>query len=108
MDPHLIYTISRSIKDNKIHWIKASNDSEWVHFGVNKQIAIDIIDNHFSNELLYVVFTRRKSVQTAKIDIEKMISALFGFQNFSIWDAEFKKIAQFNSIGTVRIGLVKD
>jgi hypothetical protein len=110
MDSHLIYTASDSMK-NKVNWIKVTPDSEWFYFGINDEIKkkslVNAIDNHFAEDTLYVAFTRKESFQTSKRDIAKTIDNLLGFQDFFIWDTDFKKVMEFNKIGTLRCGQLK-
>jgi hypothetical protein len=46
-------------------------------------------------------------MQVSKSSIEQVIDGLLGFQNFLIWDANFKKVMEFNKIGTLRYGQLK-
>ena len=84
-NPHLIYTTGHSIK-NKISWIRLSDDSEWIYFGdpdhINRGLVISTIKNHFNNRILYIVTTRKKSVQTTTDSIETIIDDLLMVDNF--------------------------
>jgi ABC-type uncharacterized transport system involved in gliding motility auxiliary subunit len=106
-DSHLIYNASDKIK-YKVTWNKVTRDSEWVYFGstdkINKELVINAINNHFADDILYVVFTRNESTRTTIENIKNAIDGFLGVQNFLIWDTDFKKAIEFNKIGTLRCG----
>ncbi|QEC76398.1 hypothetical protein [Mucilaginibacter ginsenosidivorax] len=106
-DPHLIYAVADS-KKNKITWTKYTADSEWLYLGefanINRNLVIDAINAHFSEETLYVVTTRNGSRPVTKYTIEEDILSLLFIHNFTIWDAAFIQVIEFNKIGTMRCG----
>lgn len=107
MDSHLIYSASDAIR-NKITWVRVTPDTEWIYFGsdgdIDKQLVINTIYGHFRGNIVYIAFNRKESLQLLKQNIEKEISRLLGLENFLIWDDDFKKVIEFNRIGTMRCG----
>ena len=74
----------------------------------NTMLVINTINSHFTDEILYIALTRKKSTVTARKKIKQAIDNLAGFDNFLIWDAYFKKAIEFNRIGTLGCGELKN
>lgn len=103
MHPHLIYSASSSMK-NRANW------SEWVYCGVGNDTKGDLIDKtineYFHDSMLYFVSTRNGSSEVNKQDIVAKIKKELEQNALFLWDANFKKVIEFNEIGVMRNGLV--
>ncbi|MBK7292048.1 MAG: hypothetical protein KBF82_13320 [Chitinophagaceae bacterium] len=106
MESKLIYIASEKLK-GKIKWPKVS-DGEWIYFGAGNEIKNDIviekINSHFSEQLLYVSWTRQDSFQTNRKEVFENIKHILGVQDFVIWNSSFSKAIEFNKIGVLRCG----
>ena len=81
---------------------------EWVYFGtkgeVIKEIVMENIKTHFSDDNLYVVRQRNNSFQTSKDNSLEAITDLLGVEDFSLWNQPLDRVIQFNRIGVLRRG----
>ena len=106
MDSRLIYSATQEIT-RKIFWPKGT-DTQWVYFGtkgeVIKEIVMENIKTHFSDDNLYVVRQRNNSFQTSKDNSLEAITDLLGVEDFSLWNQPLDRVIQFNRIGVLRRG----
>ncbi|MDI3321178.1 hypothetical protein [Pinibacter soli] len=106
MDSRLIYEANKKAI-GKVDWVRQA-DSEWVYCGVKEDFKNELIAsefNEFFNEgSFYFSKTRKDSFECAKPDLMKHVEELIGVSGFCIWDKEFKKVIEFNAIGTFRKG----
>jgi len=93
----------------KIIW---PNDQHlgWTYFGAGNEVkydfVIELINKHFSDEMLYVCWTRQKSFTVEKQNILSEIKSLIGNENFIVWDTLFSKAIEFNKIGVLKCGTI--
>lgn len=107
MDSRLIYIATERMK-HKISWTRPTVDSEWTYFGrgseVNRNIVNESIKNHFTENALYVCYTRPQSFEADKSNIMNLVKGLLGKEDFFVWDTKFTKVIEFNKIGVMRKG----
>ena len=103
MDSHLLYSVSS-------HMRGMANWNEWVYCGVGDDIKEDVIDKaikeYFRDSTIYFVSTRKKSSEVNQKDILERIKKELVQDELFLWDADFKKVMEFNKIGVMRNGLV--
>jgi len=109
LESRSIYKVSHSI--NKINWLNPTiENGAWIYIGTGDEIRRELIftsiNEHFTNSVLYVSWTRNGSKEVSKADIERSIDDILGVYDFSIWDINFKKVIEFNKSGVMRIGEV--
>lgn len=110
MESRLIYIVSHNI--SKIEWLNPTfENGAWIYIGNDEEMRKDLIfksiNDHFTDNVLYVAWTRNGSREVSKANIELGIEDILGRFNFSIWDTKFKKVIQFNKNGVMRLGEVK-
>jgi len=109
VESSLIYAASDKLK-YKVNWLAVTSESEWSYFGsgnhVNKPLVLKNIIDYFPESSLFIAINRKDSIQVDKADIEKALDKILGFKNFLIWDKQFKRVIEFNDIGTMRQGHV--
>ena len=95
MDSRLIYATSKALT-HKIIWNKKTIDSEWIFIGDQNQVKNNIVEEninkHFQENNFYVSFTRTNSFEAEKQNIIEKILGLLRFENFVIWDIQFKRL----------------
>lgn len=95
---------------SKAIWDKFG-ESEWIHFGTGSEIDIKmvttIIDQFFADNTLYLVTTRKDSLEINKNEIQESFLSLLGYKDFLIWDTQFLNVIEFNKIGICRQGHTK-
>jgi hypothetical protein len=103
MESHLIYIASSRMK-GVAHW------NEWIYCGVGDDIKEDVINKaineYFHDSILYFVSDRKESSEMNKQNILKRIKKELGQDELFLWDVNFKKVIEFNKIGTMRSGLI--
>ena len=108
MDSKLLHIVSERMK-SKIIWPKDEHLG-WTYIGAGNEVKYDLvlelINKHFSDELLYVCCTRQKSFAVEKRNILNDAKTLIGNANFIIWDISFSKAIEFNNIGVLKCGSV--
>ncbi|PWU04296.1 MAG: hypothetical protein C5B52_01680 [Bacteroidetes bacterium] len=108
MDSRLIYARSKYFISS-VQWHR-HGDSEWLYCGDGKDVKLGFInsqiEHHFSEDFLYVSWTRTESFMTSKEFVMEIVSKIWGEHNkFSIWDRDFKKVIEFDCyIGILRLG----
>ena len=87
-------------------------DNEWIYFGdgkgVNENIVIEAIISHFKDDSLFLVSTRQDSFKINQKDKERIIGEVQKFTNLFIWDKNFKRVIEFNYIGVMRCGEIRN
>lgn len=111
MDSRLIYIVSRH-SISKIEWLNPTKENgAWIFVGdgdeVKKSFVFKCISEHFTDNILYVSWTRNGSIETSKENIESAIKDILGKADFFIWDIQFKRVIEFNESGVMRLGEVK-
>jgi hypothetical protein len=106
MDSRLIYEANKKAID-KVEWIK-QQDSEWAYCGVKEDFKYELVEaalnNFFENDGFYFSITRKDSFECLKPEMMRHVDELIGVKGFCIWDGDFKKVIEFNNIGTFRKG----
>ncbi len=107
MESRIIYENAK-VYSQKVRWDKPKNsaESEWVYIGIkdNMESITTIIQDFFITNQLYIVFARNASFETDKEFVFEKIEPLIGRVNFSVWDASFQNVIEFNIIGVYRTG----
>jgi hypothetical protein len=109
MDSRLIYEANKKAI-GKVDWIEQT-DSEWAYCGVKDDFKYESVDAElnifFDDDAFYISITRKDSFECRKPELMKHIDEFIGVKGFCIWDREFKKVVEFNNIGTFRKGVFK-
>jgi hypothetical protein len=112
MDSRLIFETDKTFK-NKIEWVKSSKstESEWVYLNflqnLNKPIFFDLITEYLESDILYIVHSRRDSLEIKKENIISEIQPYLGNSDFNIWNKDFNKLIEFNKIDIYRKGIIQ-
>lgn len=56
------------------------------------------------SDKLYLAWKRMNSMETNQKEILKLTENVLGLDDFFPWDADFKKVIEFNKIGVFRCG----
>jgi hypothetical protein len=98
MDSRLIFETDKTFK-NKIEWVKSSKstESEWVY----------LITEYLESDILYIVHSRRDSLEIKKENIISEIQPYLGNSDFNIWNKDFNKLIEFNKINIYRKGIIQ-
>lgn|GEM_PF-1040981 len=106
MDSRLIYEANKKAIA-KVDWIKHAG-SEWAYCGVKDDFRYELIESElssfFNQNVFYFSTTRKDSFACMKQDLIRRIEEMIGVKQFCIWSEEFKKVMEFNTIGTFRKG----
>ena len=110
MEPRLIYKVAHSI--TKIEWLNTTvENGAWVFIGdgpeLKKEFIFKSIEEFFSDNTLYVSWTRTGSKAVLKNNIELELKGILGENDFSIWDSKFEKVVEFKSTGVMRFGMAE-
>lgn len=107
LESRIIYENAK-VYSQKVSWEKPKDsiESEWVYIGIkdNMESITTIIQDFFITNQLYVAFTRNASFELDTEFIFEKIQPLAGRVNFSVWDASFQNVIEFNIIGVYRTG----
>jgi hypothetical protein len=113
MESRLIYESSKTYL-HKINWIRPieSPESEWIHFinngEINKNLVLLSIEEHLNDSKIYVVKTRKNSLEINKEAFNFHIILSLGKIDFIIWNASFNRAIEFNTIGVMRKGIIEE
>ena len=103
MESHQLYSASSHMK-NRANWC------EWIYCGIGDDIKDDIIykavNAYFPDSKIYFVSTRKESSQVNKQNVLERIKKGLGEYELFLWDANFKRVIEFNKIGVMRYGLI--
>ncbi|MDH7460151.1 hypothetical protein QEG73_02635 [Chitinophagaceae bacterium 26-R-25] len=106
MDSRLIYEANKK-GISKVDWIK-QDGSEWAYCGLKDDFRYELIESEFNEFFNQDVFcfstTRKGSFECARPELMKYVQEMIGVNAFVIWDKDFKKVIEFNTIGTFRKG----
>lgn len=106
MESRLIYK-SNTTYLNKVTWDFVNKGSEWYFIGnenINEEKIIEIINQTFLDNSLFIVLGRDDSHEIQKSEIIKKVVATLKYRDFSVWDNKFHKVIQFNKNGICRVG----
>jgi hypothetical protein len=110
MDSRLLYSATETLK-NKLTWIPI-NGEEWLHFGTDLREPFSVIkgyiDKHLGLQDVYIVTNRTESRKLNDKEIENVINEIAGKENFLLWDIDLTKAIDFNKIGILRQGILKN
>lgn len=111
MDSRLIYTATRRLLD-EIEW-DSLEGFEWIHFGTEQEVNVDlvntVIQRHFKGEdTLLCVLGRNDSQEVNYENVHAVVSPLLGKVNFFLWNKYMKKVMEFNKVGILRQGTIKE
>ncbi|MFP5437367.1 MAG: hypothetical protein ACLGH8_06270 [Bacteroidia bacterium] len=110
MESRLIYE-SNKIYSYKVIWNIFQNESEWNFIGnenITEEKIRNIIEQHFSEDDLYLVLDRNDSQEISKTETPKKIIEICRDTNFTIWNKKFQQIIEFNKNGIFRVGTRPD
>jgi len=106
MESRLIYEANKKAI-GKVDWVPQTG-SEWAYCGVKDDFRYEYIESEFNEffdqDVFYFATTRKDSFESAKPDLMKHVEEMIGVSGFCIWDEDFKKVIEFNTIGTFRKG----
>lgn len=111
MDSRLIFKLSDRIYENDIDWLNRTHENgAWIYIvdgnTLMKEFIFDKLNNHFTDNTLYIALSRNDSRVISKKEIESSIEDILGKYDFRIWDTEFKKVAEFKSTNCImRLGI---
>ena len=104
MESNIIYSASSHMKA-KVNW------NVWIFCDVGSDIKKDVIvkaiNEHFGNEKLVFVNTRKNSSELSKEYILERIENELEKHEIFIWDIYFNKVVELNKIGVLRNGIVQ-
>lgn len=108
MDSRLIFVVTCKLH-HKIKWLNPTiENGAWVYVGnaleTRKEFIFKCVNGHFTDDELYISWTRAGSCKVPKESIEAAVDDILGIYDFSIWDTKFKRVIEFNKIGIMRLG----
>jgi hypothetical protein len=111
MDAKLIYTATHYLL-SKIEW-DSLDDNEWIHFGTEKELKADLVNTliqrHFVGEdTMLCVLGRHDSQEVNPKHLQEVVNPLLGKVNFYLWNKRMKKVMEFNTVGILRQGFIKE
>ena len=93
----------------KIKWPEDENLG-WTYYGAEDKVKLDIVmetlNRHFSDDSLYVCWTRQNCFEVSKENILSEVNNILGYEDFRIWNKSFTRAIQFNKIGVLKCGEV--
>jgi hypothetical protein len=98
---------------NKVQWDKTGIDpkSEYFTYDLNNEKSMldlnKVIEQFFISDVIHVSTVRKESFSTQKTELLEKIINLFGKEDFSIWNENFKKVIEFRKMGVYRKGIIK-
>jgi hypothetical protein len=111
VDYRIIY-IKSNTGLGRVAWIKVGQDSEWLHFitdnGLDRELVITTINDHFRTASIYFISGRKDSIEISLADFENEIERFINSKGRLIWDANFEKAIEFNEIGVMRYGQLRN
>jgi hypothetical protein len=111
MDSRLIYTATHRLLD-KIEW-NSMEGYEWIHFGTGQEVKEDLVNTliqrHFEGEdTMFCVLGRNDSQEANPKHLQEVVNPLLGKVNFYLWNKSMKKVMEFNKVGILRQGIIKE
>src|SRR5690606_37418393 len=111
MDSRLIFVVTDRLR-SKMEWLNPTiENGSWVYIGndseTRKEFIFKCINEHFTDNELYVSWTRNGSRKVSKETIEFAVDDILGKYDFSIWDTKFKRVIEFSKNDVMRLGEVE-
>jgi hypothetical protein len=114
LDSRLIFKLSSHIYESDIDWLNRTYENgAWIYIvdgdELMKEFIFKKINDHFTDETLYIVLSRNDSRIISKKETESGIEDILGKRDFQIWDTEFKKVAEFKYTNCImRLGIKRE
>ena len=90
----------------------SEGDVKWFYCGVNQDFKAEIVNqslnSFFSEEEVYLCISSNKSSLVQKSNISNEISKILHKKELGIMNKSFTKIMEFTSIGTFKMGIIRD
>ncbi|MBV4357614.1 hypothetical protein [Pinibacter aurantiacus] len=106
MESRLIYEANKK-SIGKVEWIEHAG-GEWAYCGVKEDFRRELVEaelsSFFNQDVFYFSKTRKDSFTRMKQELMLHIEEMIGVNEFCIWNDEFKRVMEFNKIGTFRKG----
>ena len=108
MDPRSIYA-GGTHNLGTVSWVRESSETEWIYTGDATEFQEDEvqgrIDEWFADELIYLVVGRLDSCSIERRAAARRIpSALTSTPTVRLVDHSFRRFAEFNEAGVMRLG----